>query len=88
MYLANQAKKTLRPQGKDATPSPKRKRVVSDFVQKEQIIEKMNLGYSYEKVAADYNIGVSTEHQISDLIISRNFFSFIFTLFVPNKVSK
>ena len=42
-------------------PIPKRKKVVLNFVQREEIIDKHKAGYCPKKLALDYNVGLSTQ---------------------------
>ncbi|RNA05490.1 hypothetical protein BpHYR1_028511, partial [Brachionus plicatilis] len=55
MYRVKLLRKNAKPVDETASDSPKRKRL--DFLQKEEIIKKIELGFSHEKVASDYNIG-------------------------------
>ncbi|RNA34841.1 hypothetical protein BpHYR1_031657 [Brachionus plicatilis] len=63
MYQTKSRKKA-RTKDECSTPPSKNTRVVLNFAQKDEIIQKIGLGFSHKKVAADYNIVASTVYQL------------------------
>ncbi|RNA05594.1 jerky homolog-like [Brachionus plicatilis] len=62
MYRVRRIKKNGKPVLETASNSKKRNRL--DFLQKEEIIKKIRLGFGHVKVAGDFNIGISTVYKI------------------------
>ena len=59
--------KTVKPCKNAAQPKSaiqKRKRVVLNFVQKEEIIQKLKDGHAAKKLAVDFEVGISTIYDI------------------------
>lgn len=60
--------KTVKPCKNAAQPKSaiqKRKRVVLNFLQKEEIIQKLKDGHAAKKLAVDFEVGISTIYDIS-----------------------
>ena len=63
MYQTKRLKKNAK-NFTEKSDTPIKKRNVLDFIQKEEIIKKIGQGFSYEKVANDHNIAVSTVYKL------------------------
>ena len=64
MYKIKSPRKNSKARDIASPASPKRKRIVLNYLEKEAIIKKMDLGYSHQKIASDFNIGVLTVYKI------------------------
>ncbi|CAF0755301.1 unnamed protein product [Brachionus calyciflorus] len=64
MLAVKKRRKNAKQVTEESPITPKRKRIVLDLRQKEDIIKRIEAGESHDKIAAEYNVGVSTVYQI------------------------
>jgi len=64
MYEIPKPRKNAKKVIENPTVKPKRKKVVLNFVQQEEIIDKIKRGCCAKKLALDYKVGLATVYDI------------------------